>query len=226
MAAVARHDSRIIHPEGRKLLLQLTVVLVALVLWGKGAKRLRRVMPLWLALYSLLAQFFRDPGCSTPLDPDLVVSPAYGRIVHIGNEVEGEVLHDARLRVSIFLSLFDPHLTRSPIGGLVTYQRYHPGRYLVALNPKSSILNERSSLLIESEDRRILVRQIAGFVARRICTYVTKGSALSAGDEIGFIKLGSRVDLFLPEDCDLLVVPGQHVRAGETPIARFASAKG
>jgi phosphatidylserine decarboxylase precursor-related protein len=94
-------------------------------------------------------QFFRHPGCTTPLEPDLVVAPAAGRVVHIGLEEEPEVLRDRRLRISIFLSIFDAHLTRSPVSGRITYQRYHPGRYFVALHPKSSTLNERNSILVE-----------------------------------------------------------------------------
>ncbi len=168
-----------------------------------------------LTAVAFIAQFFRHPGCTTPADPELVTAPSYGRIVHIGAEDEPEVLNDRRIRVSTFLSVFDPHLTRSPVGGRVSYQRYHPGRYLVALNPKASLLNERNSIVIDhAPGVRILVRQIAGFLARRICSYVPLGVTIAAGEDIGFIKFGSRVDVFLPETATVLVERGQYVRAG------------
>jgi phosphatidylserine decarboxylase len=182
----------------------------------------RTVAALWLGALAFLMQFFRHPGCTTPLEPDLVVAPAAGRVVHIGLEEEPEVLRDRRLRISIFLSVFDAHLTRSPVTGRITYQRYHPGRYLVALHPKSSMLNERNSILVEHPGGTpVLVRQIAGFLARRICSYTAPGATVTAGQELGFIRLGSRVDLFLPPTSTVLVQLRQAVRAGETAIARL-----
>lgn len=238
MSAELRHRGAFVHREGRVPLLMAAMFALFWVLsahWrGKsGAVMLRRrgltsllrtsdLVP--IGLLALIAQFFRHPGCTTPIEPDLVVSPAYGRVVHIGVGEETEALNDRRLRVSIFLSVFDPHLTRSPIGGRVIYQRYHPGRYLVALDPKSSLLNERNSIVIEHPTGvRILVRQIAGFLARRVCSYVAPGAVVSAGEEIGFIKLGSRVDLFLPETATVLVERRQYVHAGRTAIARLRS---
>lgn len=177
-----------------------------------------------LVLLAFVAQFFRHPGCETPVEENLVVAPAYGRVVDIEHEVEPEVFGDRRLRISIFLSIFNAHLTRAPIGGRVVYQRYHPGRYLVALHPKSSTLNERNSIVIEDENGvRLLVRQIAGLLARRICSYARVDCTVSAGEEIGFIKLGSRVDLILPPDARILVHLGQHVSAGQTPVALLRS---
>jgi phosphatidylserine decarboxylase len=172
--------------------------------------------------FGLLAQFFRHPGTNTPDNETLVISPAYGRIVHIGTEEEREFLGDRRVRISTFLSVFNPHLTRAPVGGRVVYERYHPGKYLVALHPKSSTLNEQNSIGIERSDGvRILVRQIAGLLARRIRSYAKVGSEIQAGEEIGFIKFGSRVEVFLPADAEVLVTVGQHVQAGSTVIARL-----
>lgn len=152
----------------------------------------------------------------------MVVSPAYGRVVHIGVEDEPEFLKDRRVRISIFLSVFNPHLVRAPIGGTTVYQRYHPGRYLVALHPKSSLLNERNSVAIEHPSGTVvLVREIAGLLARRICSYVEVGGTIDAGEEIGYIKLGSRVDVFLPEGASVVVKNGMRVRAGETVIAQL-----
>lgn len=214
-----------IHREGRAPLLGLAVILLAWTAWaGKraGGGVPGRVVLASLGSLSFLAQFFRFPGCATPGETDLVVAPAYGRVVHIGLEDEPEFMGDRRLRISIFLSVFDPHLTRAPLAGRIVYRRYHPGRYLVALHPKSSTVNERNSIAIEhAPGVTILVRQIAGLLARRICSYVEPGAVVAAGDEIGFIKLGSRVDLFVPDDSTVLVSNGQYVRAGETPLARL-----
>jgi phosphatidylserine decarboxylase len=223
---VRRHEGAVIHREGRAPLLGLAGLLLMWVLWatGRAGGRVpRSVAFLSLTAFGFLAQFFRHPGCETPLDPGIVVSPAYGRVVHIGVEDEPEILNERRIRVSIFLSLFDPHLTRAPIAGHVTYERYHPGRYLVALHPKASELNERNSTLIEhASGTPVLVRQIAGLLARRICSYAHPGATVSAGEEIGFIKLGSRVDVFLPESASVAVSVGQYVRAGQTEMGRLA----
>jgi phosphatidylserine decarboxylase len=223
-----RYPGSLVHQEGRPLLAICGAVLLvatALVRWSRGPSRARALEALSLTVLGFLAQFFRDPGCTTPVEADLVVAPASGRVVHVGLEEEPEMLGDRRLRISVFLSVFDAHLTRSPIAGRVVDQRYHPGRYLVALHPKSSTLNERNSILLEhASGQRVLVRQIAGFLARRICSYVAVGASVMAGEEVGFIKLGSRVDVFLPATSVVLVQTGQRVRAGETPVARLALA--
>lgn len=229
VASVLRHRGSAVHREGRAPLLVASGVFLSWVLWSRQRSG-GHIPPLTAALslgsLAFLVQFFRHPGCDTVLQPGLVVAPSYGRIVHVGIEDEPEILAGRRIRLSIFLSLFDPHLTRSPVAGRVTYQRYHPGRYLVALHPKASELNERNSVLIRQDDGvPILVREIAGLVARRICSYVQPGSRLSAGEEIGYIKLGSRVDVFLPPDATILVKRGQRVTAGETPIARLAASR-
>lgn len=219
-----RHAGTLVHREGRVPLFVLGVLLAGLNLLALTRPRgtRNRRFALSLGIFGLGAQFFRSPGCSTPTGHDLVVSPAYGRVVHVGVETEPEVFGEQRVRVSIFLSVLNPHLVRAPLAGRVVYERYHPGRYLVALHPKSSTLNERNSLVIESaSDTRVLVREIAGLLARRIHSYTQVGREVQAGGEIGFITLGSRVDLFLPEDAALSVRVGDRVRAGETVIARI-----
>jgi phosphatidylserine decarboxylase len=227
---VLRHEGAVIHREGRLPLLGLAGVLLAGIYWARrhAEGRVPRFLaPLSVASFAFLAQFFRHPGCDTPVESDLVIAPAYGRVVHIGIEDEPEILRDRRIRVSIFLSLFDAHLTRAPISGRVTYERYHPGKYLVALHPKASALNERNSTVIEHPSGTpILVRQIAGLLARRICSYAHPGATVAAGEEIGFIKLGSRVDVFLPEDAQVAVHVGQYTRAGQTELARMAMSAG
>ncbi len=223
-----RHAGALVHREGRSVIAVCAAVLAVITLLVRkyrGPAAAQRLTALSLTSLGFLSQFFRHPACVTPVEVDLVVAPASGRVVHIGLEEELEILGDRRLRVSVFLSVFDAHLTRSPITGRVLDQRYHPGRYLVALHPKSSTLNERNSILLEHPGgSRVLVRQIAGFLARRICSYVAVGESVAVGEELGFIKLGSRVDLFLPAEVLVLVRPGQTVRAGETSVARLAAA--
>lgn len=225
-----RYRGRLIHSEGRTLISVCSAAFIATTLAVRkcrGPAAGRAAAALSLTSLGFLIQFFRHPGCTTPSEPGMVVAPASGHVVHVGLDEEPEILGDRRLRISVFLSIFDAHLTRSPIAGRVLDQRYHPGRYLVALHPKSSTLNERNSILLEHTcGSRILVRQIAGFVARRICSYISVGEAVRAGQELGFIKLGSRVDLFLPAESHILVRPGQSLRAGETPVARLRSGAG
>lgn len=227
IAEERRHRGRAVHREGRRLIWFCgAALLLAIVMVRKyrGPRATRPLLIAALAGLGFLVQFFRHPGCNTPVAVDLVVAPASGRVVHVGLENELEMFGDQRRRLSIFLSVFDAHLTRSPITGRVLDQRYHAGRYLVALHPKSSTLNERNSILLQHPDgTRLLVRQIAGFLARRIRSYVQVGSSVSVGEEVGFIKLGSRVDLFLPVSATVLVYVGQSVRAGETPVARLVN---
>jgi len=222
-----RHRGAIVHREGRSLIAVCGAALALTTLLARkyrGPAAGRALLALSLTVLAVLLRFFRHPGCITPVGADLVVAPASGRVVHVGLDQEPEILGDRRLRISIFLSVFDAHLTRSPIAARVLDQRYHPGRYLVALHPKSSTLNERNSILLEHPSgTRVLVRQIAGFLARRICSYAVVGESVVAGEEIGFIKLGSRVDLFLPATTTVLVRRGQTVRVGETPMARLTA---
>ena len=222
-----RHPGGIVHREGRGILLTCAVILAGTAIVARKQRGLlagRWMTALSLGILGFVMQFFRHPGCATPMETELVVAPASGRVVHIGLEDEPELLSDRRLRISVFLSVFDAHLTRSPISGLVLDQRYHPGRYLMALHPKSSTLNERNSILLEhASGTRVLVRQIAGFLARRIRSYAEISDTVMAGEELGFIKFGSRVDIFLPPTATVLVRVGQTVRAGETPVARLAA---
>ena len=125
------------------------------------------------------------------------------------------------MQVSIFMSIHDVHINYFPVSGKISYQRYHPGRYLLARHPKSSELNERSSVGIETPHGSLLVRQVAGYVARRIRCYAKEGTQAKQGSEMGFIKFGSRLDLFLPLDASIMVTPGQRVHGGITPVASF-----
>lgn len=154
-------------------------------------------------------------------DTDLILAPADGRVVVIEKTFEKEYLNSEAIQVSIFMSPLNVHSNRSPVTGEVLYQQYHPGQYLVAWHPKSSELNERNTIVIRRKHHMILVRQIAGKVARKIVSYTKVGLTLTRGEEFGFIKFGSRVDVFLPTDSTILVKIGDNVKGGITDIAQF-----
>jgi phosphatidylserine decarboxylase len=173
-----------------------------------------------VVLFGLFAQFFRDPDRTTPDCADCIVAPADGTIVAVERVHENEYFYDERLKISIYMSALNVHLNRVPISGKVVYRRYHPGKYLVAFHPKASELNERNTMVIETADGQpLLVRQIAGIMARRITSYPRVGDCVTAGDELGFIKLGSRCDVFLPVDCQVRVRLQDKVKGGETILA-------
>ena len=167
--------------------------------------------------------FFRNPERITNAESGDILSPADGKVVVIEEAEEKEYFKDLRLQVSIFMSAFNVHSNRYPVSGKVKWVGYHPGRYIVAWHPKSSELNERSSIVIETENgREILVRQIAGAVARRIKTYAKENQVVEQGDELGFIKFGSRVDIFLPLGTEIEIPILQQVRANKTIIAKIS----
>ncbi len=172
--------------------------------------------------FFLVVWFFRNPPRSLIPDASRIVSAADGKVVDIEEVVEKEYFGDKRLQVSVFMSPLNVHINRYPIGGTVVYRKYHPGKYLVAWHPKSSELNERSTVVIrDMNGREILVRQIAGNVARRIVTYAGEGNRVTQGDELGFIKFGSRVDLFLPPGTKLGVRIGDVVEGNRTVIGNW-----
>jgi phosphatidylserine decarboxylase len=182
--------------------------------------------PLFLLLsgtaFGFFVQFFRNPIRHTPSDEQAVISPADGTIVAIERTHEGEFFGDERLKISIFMSVVDVHLNRVPVSGRVIFYRYHPGKYLMAFHPKSSELNERNTTVIETvQGKQVLVRQIAGILARRIVYFLAEGQPVTAGQELGFIKLGSRCDVFLPLDASVRVQMDQHVTGGETILAEW-----
>ena len=177
----------------------------------------------WMSLgilFSLfIAYFFRNPKRKIPDLQNVILSPADGRIVHVGECQEERFLKEKTLKVSIFMSLFDVHLNRTPISGKVIERNYLPGRFLVASLEKSSLLNEQNAMILESEDRfKILLVQIAGFVARRIVCYAKAGDSMRKGEIFGLIRFGSRVDLYLPIVVKSIVRVGQHVKGGESII--------
>lgn len=174
-----------------------------------------------LIILILVLQFFRNPKRNTVLNEQHILSPVDGKVVIIEKVYEKEYFKDERLQVSIFMSPINVHVTRYPMSGTVKFSKYHPGKYLVAWHPKSSELNERTTIVVENETfGPILYRQIAGALARRIVNYAKVGDTAVQGTDAGFIKFGSRVDLFLPVDTKVDVVLDQVVRGGETIITQ------
>ncbi len=171
--------------------------------------------------YLLILWFFRLPIRTIAENNNHVIAPADGKIVAIEETVENEYFKDRRLQVSIFMSPLNVHVNLFPVAGMVKYYKYHPGKYLVAWHPKASESNERSSVVIENGEHSVLVRQIAGALARRIVCYARTGEQVRQGQELGFIKFGSRVDLFLPPEVNLNVKIGQKVSGKTSVIASF-----
>lgn len=176
-----------------------------------------------LAVWGLLASFFRMPhrGIGAPGDDAAVLCPSDGKVVVIEVVEEPEWFKDKRLQVSIFMSPLNVHAQWAPVPGKVLAARHHPGAYLVAWHPKSSTDNERTTHVIEGPSGPVLFRQVAGALARRICWYLEENQQISQGEEVGFIKFGSRVDVYLPLDAQVEVSIGQTVRGRETVLARL-----
>lgn len=173
-------------------------------------------------LFVTIVQFFRSPKISISKNEMQVLSPADGKVVVIEETVETEYFKDKRIQVSIFMSPVNVHINRNPIAGLVSYFKYHPGKYLMAWNPKSSTENERTTVVVKGKNGvELLYRQIAGALARRIVWYVKEGQQVEQGDEFGFIKFGSRVDVFFPLGTEINVNLGDKVKGGISVIGKF-----
>jgi phosphatidylserine decarboxylase len=173
-------------------------------------------------LLLIVLQFFRSPKRNTQLDGNAVISPADGKVVVIEEVEETEFFKDKRIQVSVFMSPVNVHVNRFPIDGTVKYVKYHPGKYLVAWHPKSSTENERTTIVVERKaGNAVLFRQIAGALARRIVFYCREGQEAKQGSEFGFIKFGSRVDVFFPLGSDIKVTLNQKVTGGETVLGYF-----
>tara|TARA_B100000609_G_C17122932_1_gene385994 strand:+ start:203 stop:859 length:657 start_codon:yes stop_codon:yes gene_type:complete len=168
----------------------------------------------------LILQFFRNPKRDINLNSNHIIAPADGKIVVLEETIEHEYFKDKRIQISIFMSPFNVHVNRYPISGEIKFTKYHPGNFLVAWHPKSSTENERTTIVVENKKiGPILLRQIAGAVAKRIILYAKKGEQCSQGDDMGFIKFGSRVDLFLPLDSKINIKMNDIVKGGKTLIA-------
>ncbi len=210
-----------VHPEGRKFVLIAGVI--ALVGWVAAGSWL--AWPL-IGLAVWVAAFFRDPVRTTPQGEELIVAPADGLItmierVAVPREIADELGHDPLVRVSIFMSVFDVHINRTPIAGTIRKVVYIAGKFLNADLDKASEENERQHFVVEGRDGRMIgFTQIAGLVARRILGFVKAGDMVASGQRIGLIRFGSRVDVYLPDDCTAQVALGQRTIAGETVIGR------
>lgn len=212
------------HESGKNIILVSCLMLIAALLsaWLTG-HLLLRILGLGLFFWvAFVFYFFRNPARPLRPDPEIIISPADGKIVIVEKVFEPEYLKEERWQVSVFMSPANVHANRFPISGTVEYYKYHPGKYLVAWHPKSSTLNERNTIVIRTDSgARLLVRQIAGIMARRIVCNIREGASVVQGEELGFIKFGSRVDLFLPLDADILVQKGQVVKGNIDRIARW-----
>lgn len=216
-----------IHREGRTLLIALIVILSAFVFAiGKLTESdiyLNVAIILSVIFYLIVLQFFRSPSRSIEINPNHIIAPADGKVVVIEETTETEYLKDKRIQVSIFMSPVNVHINRMPVAGIISFCKYHPGKYLVAWHPKSSTENERTTIAVKmTSGTEILFRQIAGALARRICWYVKEGQQLQQGEEFGFIKFGSRVDIFLPMSAKIAVNLDQKTVGGKTVIATLA----
>jgi phosphatidylserine decarboxylase len=181
------------------------------------------VLVISLIIWGLFVQFFRNPVRTIPLmDNNIVYAPADGKVVVIEETTESEYFGDRRIQVSIFMSPLNVHVNRNPIGGIVKYFRYHAGEYLVAWHPKASTENERTTTVISNGKTEVLFRQVAGALAKRIIAYVKEGQEVTQGEDMGFIKFGSRVDLYLPLDAKIEVKIGDVAKGNKTIVARLA----
>ena len=213
------------HKEGQKIIFVTLLVVGSLFLiidlieipW------LVKILQIGLLIFFILIlQFFRNPKRYTQHNDEHVISPVDGKVVVIEEVEEPEYFKDKRLQVSVFMSPINVHVTRYPIGGKVLFSKYHPGKYLVAWHPKSSEENERTTVVVENATfGKVLYRQIAGALARRIVNYAKKDQNVVQGSDAGFIKFGSRVDLFLPLNTKLRVKLNQKVKGGESIIAEL-----
>lgn len=212
------------HKEGHKIILITfsIIVTIFLLLDYFSIEYMMYIQLFLIGQLIIVLQFFRNPKRITSFGNNHVVSPVDGKVVVIEEVYEPEYFKDKRIQVSIFMSPINVHVTRYPVSGEVLFSKYHPGKYLVAWHPKSSTENERTTIVIKNESSaEILYRQIAGALARRIVNYAKKSSKVNQGEDAGFIKFGSRVDLFLPLNTKINVKLNQKVKGAEDIIANI-----
>lgn len=216
-----------IHPAGNKIIIILTLAVIALLVFltlvlFKHKILLLLLYVLGLVFIILVIRFFRRPSRNNEEVPDNVCSAADGNVVAVEEVYEKEYFNEKRIQVSVFMSVFNVHVNWIPVSGEIVYLHHEPGKNYPAYAPKSSELNERNTVVISTEKgKEIMTRQIAGIMARRIICEINKGDQVLQGQEIGIIKFGSRVDLFLPLNAEVLVKIGDKVRGNKTPIARL-----
>ena len=211
------------HKEGYKIIVISLLITSSLIIsfeYSINKVEIKLLLKLLCFIFFvLILQFFRNPKRNVKLNDKSILAPADGKIVIIKEVFEKEFYKEKRLQVSIFMSPFNVHVTRYPVGGEIIFSKYHPGKYLFAWHPKSSELNERTSVVIKNKVfGNILYRQIAGALARRIVNYASEGSKIKQGEESGFIKFGSRLDIFLPLKTKVNVSMNQMVKGGVSKI--------
>ena len=215
-----------IHKEGYKIILVtffILIILSMLVVWFVPNHFIRYIFYFGFLLHLLWTmRFFRYPKRNVNLGDNYILSSADGKVVAIEEAYEDEYFKEKRILISVFMSPFDVHINWYPFSGIIKYVKYHSGKYLVAYHPKSSELNERNSIVIEKQPGKdVLLRQVAGIMARKIVCYANENEVIKQGDEFGIIRFGSRVDFFLPLNVDVKVKLDDKVRAQKTIIAYF-----
>ena len=212
------------HKEGHRIIIASFFFTISVIISSDiliGPENIKIILQSgFLFFYSMILWFFRNPKRNIIIDDNVILSPADGKIVDIKEVNENEFFKDDRIKISIFLSITNIHVTRFPISGKIIYNKYHHGKYLLAWHPKSSEKNERTSVVISNNSfGNILYRQIAGAVARRIINYAKTNLEVIQGEDSGFIKFGSRVDIFLPLNSNISVKKGQNVKGGITILS-------
>ena len=215
-----------IHKEGYNIISIAFIIFASLILaanllmgWTLGSQIITGICSV---LFLWVVWFFRVPKRVCVVDKDLVVAPCDGRVVIVKEVEENEYLKTKCIQVSVFMSVFNVHVNYYPVGGKILYSKHHQGAYIVASYPKASELNERTSIVVETEGgKKVLFRQIAGYIARRIVCYANAGDKADQCSQVGFIKFGSRMDLFLPLGTEVCVKKGDNVKACETIVAKF-----
>ena len=212
-----------LHKEGYKSIRNEIIILIILGFFSyiSDSKIVDSLYAIMIFIFVITLNFFRIPKRTFERQNDIIYSPCDGKVVVIEETLETEYYKDKRIQVSVFMSPLNVHNNLYPISGMVTYTKYHAGKFLVAWNPKASTDNERSTVVVENNKISVLCRQIAGALARRIITYSKAKDSVNSADEIGFIKFGSRVDLFLPIGTKIEVVIGDKVIGGQSIIAKY-----
>lgn len=216
-----------IHKEGHRMLITLFVILTVLnvsirFIFPENGTLQAIIAGFSLFIFLLILQFFRNPSRKYTINENQILAPADGKVVVIEEVEEPEYYKGKRRQISVFMSPINVHINRNPISGEVKYFKYHPGKYLVAWHPKASLENERTTVVLENKmNQSILMRQIAGALAKRIVWYIKETDHVAQTDEFGFIKFGSRVDVFVPLDAKIKVQLGQVTKGGITVLAEF-----
>lgn len=216
-----------LHREGKSLLISSLLLVITInglvaYFFPENVYLRESIVVITSLFYLIILQFFRVPARHTEINPKHIIAPADGKVVVIEEVEEPEYFKGKRKQISIFMSPINVHVNFNPISGIVSYFKYHPGKYLVAWHPKSSTENERTTFVVKHENgTEILFRQIAGALAKRICWYVKEGDAVTQGQEFGFIKFGSRIDIYLPLDAEICVNIGDKPVGSETVIAKL-----